>query len=172
MRALDVRHCPCVQIQPLLAEDGVPAPADEEINDDKNPDGDVIDFIVHKFLQFYAVNLASIKVGFGERECVPYQLKAGFRVIRYNDFHNIESEKNVGIVEHSQPGQGAARNSLLLFSIDRCPWPAEIFACARFYFDKYQCVIVTTDDIDFTAAATAEIAQQDFVTATPQIAAR
>src|SRR5207249_4163312 len=82
----------------------------------------------------------------------------------------IESEKNVGIIEHSQPGQRAARNSLLLFAIHCFHWPAKILAAARFHFNKYQRVIVTTDNVDFTAAATAEIAQQDFVTATLEVA--
>jgi hypothetical protein len=50
--------------------------------------------------------------------------------------------------------------------------PAEIFARTRFHFDEDQRVVVATDDVDLTAAATAEIAQQDFVTATLEVAAR
>jgi hypothetical protein len=49
---------------------------------------------------------------------------------------------------------------------------AEIFAAARLYFNKHQCVIVTTDNINLTAAATAEIAEQDLVSVTFEVAAR
>ncbi len=45
---LDVGHRSGVKIQPLLAKDRVPAPADEEINHDENPDGEVIDSVAHK----------------------------------------------------------------------------------------------------------------------------
>ena len=48
MRPLDVGHRPGVKIQPLLAKNGVPAPADEEINHYKNPDGEMIDLVVHR----------------------------------------------------------------------------------------------------------------------------
>ncbi len=93
-------------------------------------------------------------------------------VIRDDDFNNIESKKNVGIIEHSQPGQRAAGNSLLFFQIHRFERPAEIFARACFYFHKYQRVVVTTDNVDLATAAAAEIAQQDFVTAMLQESAR
>ena len=48
MRPLDVGHRPGVKIQPLLAKNGVPAPADEEINHHKDPDGKMIDLVVHR----------------------------------------------------------------------------------------------------------------------------
>jgi hypothetical protein len=37
-----------MKIQPLLAKDRVPAPADEEIDHHQNPDCKMIDFAVHK----------------------------------------------------------------------------------------------------------------------------
>jgi len=49
-----------------------------------------------------------------------------------------------------------------------CNWPSEIFAGARFYFHKNQRVPVATDDVDLTAAASFEIAVEDFVPVTPQ----
>ena len=51
-------------------------------------------------------------------------------------------------------------------------WPAEIFARARFYFDKHQRVIVAAHNVDFAAAASTEIAEENFVTATLQEPAR
>src|SRR5439155_25209006 len=50
--------------------------------------------------------------------------------------------------------------------------PPKIFAAAGLYFNKHQCVIVTTHNIDLTAAATAEIAEEDFVSVTFEVAAR
>jgi hypothetical protein len=70
---------------------------------------------------------------------------------------DIEAEKNVGIVEHSQPSQGTARNSFPFFPIHCLEWTAEIFACACFYFYKHKRVVVATDNIDFATAAAAEI---------------
>ena len=48
MCPLDVGHRPGMKIQPHFAKDRVPDPADEEINRDKNPDGEMIDFMVHE----------------------------------------------------------------------------------------------------------------------------
>jgi hypothetical protein len=43
--------------------------------------------------------------------------------------------------------------------VDRFQWPAEIFARARFYFDKHQRVIVATYNVDFATTAPTEIAE-------------
>ena len=48
MGVLDVSHRSRVKIQPLLAEDGIPTPADDEINHDYNPNREMIDLNVHK----------------------------------------------------------------------------------------------------------------------------
>jgi hypothetical protein len=80
--------------------------------------------------------------------------------------NNIESEKYIWIIQHSQPGQRTPRNSLLFFAINCFDRPAEIFASAGFYFNKNQRVIIPTDNIDLTSAATAEIAEEDLVTVT------
>jgi hypothetical protein len=85
---------------------------------------------------------------------------------------DVESEKDVGIIEHPQPCQRAARDSFLFLPIHRLERAAEIFSTACFHFYEYESVFVTTDNINFATAATAEIAQQDFVTATLQVAAR
>ncbi len=51
MSALDVGHRPGVQIEPLLAKNGVPSPADKLVNHDKDPNCEMIDFAVHKSLR-------------------------------------------------------------------------------------------------------------------------
>src|SRR6266545_3667682 len=47
MRALDVGHCPGVQIEPLLAKDGVPSPADKLVDHYQGPNREMVDFRVH-----------------------------------------------------------------------------------------------------------------------------
>jgi len=47
MRALDVGRGLGMKIQPGVAQNGVPAPANEKINNDENPDREVIDSSVH-----------------------------------------------------------------------------------------------------------------------------
>jgi hypothetical protein len=47
VRPLDVGHCSGMKIQPLLAKDRVPAPADEEIDHHQNPNREMIDLRVH-----------------------------------------------------------------------------------------------------------------------------
>lgn len=47
MRSLDVGRRLRMLVQPHVAENGVPAPTDEEINDDKNPNDFVVDSNVH-----------------------------------------------------------------------------------------------------------------------------
>ena len=59
------------------------------------------------------------------------------------------------------------------FRFSHCrEWSAEIFTRARFNFDKHQRVIVAAHNVDFAAAASTEIAEENFVTATLQEPAR
>jgi len=113
-----------------------------------------------------------VQIRFGERKRVFDYLYARFRAIRDDDLNNVKSKKNIGIIEHPQPGQRASRNSLAFLPINRFDGPAEIFTCPGFHFDKYKSVIVTTDDIDLAAAASTEIAEENFVAVTPEIPAR
>jgi hypothetical protein len=53
MGALDVGHRSGVQIEPFLAEDGVPTPADELMHHDQEPNCEMINFRVHKTLSDY-----------------------------------------------------------------------------------------------------------------------
>jgi hypothetical protein len=48
VRPLDVGHGSGVKIQPLLTKDRVPAPADQEINNNKNPNREMIGLVVHR----------------------------------------------------------------------------------------------------------------------------
>ena len=114
----------------------------------------------------------SVEIRFGERKRVFDQFDAGFGVVRNNDFNNVESKEDIRIIQHSEPGQRPAGNSLSFFSIDRFEGPTEIFATAGLYFDKNQRVVITTDNIDLAANAASEIAKENFVTITLEIAAR
>jgi hypothetical protein len=109
----------------------------------------------------------SIEVGLRERECVLDQFKAWFRVIRNDDFHDIKAKKNIGIIEHTQPSQAAARNAFLFLSIDGGNGPAEILPRARFYFDEYERVVIAADDVDLAAAASLEVAVENLVAVMP-----
>ena len=60
VRTLDVSHRARVQIQPFLAEDSVPAPADDLIHDDQDPNCKMIDLRVHENLRDYAGVRSSI----------------------------------------------------------------------------------------------------------------
>ena len=114
----------------------------------------------------------SVEIWLRERERVLDQFKAWFRVICNDDFHDIEPEKDVGIVEHPQPSQTAAGNSFLFLSIHGDNRPAKIFSRARFYFDEHERVVIPADNVDLAAAASLEIAVENLVPVTPQEATR
>src|SRR5438552_17966914 len=65
MRALDVGHGAGVQIEPFLAEDGVPAPADELMYNDQEPNCEMIDFRVHKSLRIIQASELGLQVDSG-----------------------------------------------------------------------------------------------------------
>jgi len=109
-----------------------------------------------------------IKIRSGKWKCVLDQFHPRRCVIRNDDLHDIESEKNVGIIEHSQPRQCAARNALLFLSIDRRERPAKIFPGACFYFDEDERVVVATHDVDLAAASPFEVTIKNFVALPPQ----
>jgi hypothetical protein len=45
--ALDIGHGAGVKVEPFLAEDGVPAPTDELVHNNQNPNGEMIDLVGH-----------------------------------------------------------------------------------------------------------------------------
>ena len=51
MRVFDVSHRARMKIQPFLAKNCVPAPTDQKIHNDQNPDGEMIDLRVHRSLR-------------------------------------------------------------------------------------------------------------------------
>jgi hypothetical protein len=114
----------------------------------------------------------SVKIRLGKRERVFDQFDPWFCLVYDDDLDNVEPEKNIGIIEHSKPRQGAARNAFSFVTINRFHGSAEIIASAGFHFHKNQRVLMTTDNIDLTASTTAKIAEEDLVTVTLQIAAR
>jgi hypothetical protein len=110
----------------------------------------------------------SIKVRPRKRERVLDQFNPWPVVSDNNDFHDIEAKEDIGIVQHSQPGKRAARNALPLLSIDCCKRPSKVFPGARFYFDEYQPVVISADDVDLAATAPFEVTVENLVAVTPQ----
>ncbi len=97
---------------------------------------------------------------------------ARFCILDEDYLHDIEAEKNIGIVQHPQPSQAAAGNSFLFLSIDRFERPSEILAGPRFHFHENQGVVVAADDVDLAAAMAPKIAEKNFVAVTLQKSAR
>ena len=100
----------------------------------------------------------------GKLERVPNQFQPRLRVLRDDDLNDVETKEDVGIVQQAQPGQASAGNPFPLVAIDRLEGPAEILPRPGFHFDEHERVALPADDIDFAAAASAEITVQDFVT--------
>lgn len=99
---------------------------------------------------------------------VPNQFKTRFGGVGDYDLDDIEAKQDLGIIEHAQPGEPAARDSLLFLSIHCFNGSAKIFARPCFYFDKDQRVVVAADNIDLSAAAPFEIAMENFITVPTQ----
>ena len=114
----------------------------------------------------------SVEIRLGKWERVFDQFNARLCITRNEYLDDVESKKDVRIIEHPQPCQRAARDSLLFLPIHCLERAAEIFSTTCFHLYEHECVFVTTNNINFAAAATAEIAQQDFVTATLQVTTR
>ena len=104
----------------------------------------------------------------GKLKSISNQLDPRRFVFRQHNLNDVESKKNVGIVEQPKPGEPAHRNSFTLVAPQCVERPSEIFVRARFHFDENQRVAIATDDVDFAAAPAAEIAVENFVTAPPK----
>ncbi len=115
---------------------------------------------------------ASVNIRFRQRESVSQKLEAGLRAVSDNHLDDVETKKNVGIIQEPQPGEPAAGYAVLFVAIDRIERSAEIFARARFYLDENKCVVVAADDVDLAAAAATKIPVENFVTISSQKAAR
>ena len=93
------------------------------------------------------------------------QFQARFSaVVAGDDFHNVEAERDIGIIQHAEPGQRAAGDVALLIGkkiVHRTP---QCVAASALHFYKDKRVIIATDNIDLPAAAWFEIAVENFVT--------
>jgi hypothetical protein len=96
------------------------------------------------------------------------QLALRLAFCRPQNFHDIESERNVWIVEQAEPGEAAFGNAQLFLSIDSFNWPTEFFAAAGFDFDEHQRIAVAANDVDLAAATIFEIAVENLVVVAPQ----
>ena len=110
----------------------------------------------------------SINVGRGKLKGVAHNLETRPGIFRDDDFHDVEPEQDLGIIEHAQPGKCAARDAFLLLLVHRLNGPAEIFVRARFHLDKDKRVTIAANDVDLAAAAPFEIAINNFITVPTQ----
>jgi hypothetical protein len=111
---------------------------------------------------------ASINVGLGKRKGVAQQFEAWLLISDDQDLDDVETKKNVGIIEEPEPRQTASSNSFLFVAIDGVGRPSEILASPRFYFDEDECVFLAADDVDLAAGASTKITIEDFVAVLPQ----
>jgi hypothetical protein len=107
--------------------------------------------------------LRSVDVRPRQLESVLDQLEARLCIVGNDHFNDIETEKNVGVVEHAQPGEPAASDPFLFIGIDGGDGPAKFFAATRFYFDEYESVVVARDEVDLAAAPATKITIKNFV---------
>ncbi len=112
--------------------------------------------------------VASIDIRLGERESIAQQLDPRRRTVSDHDFDDIESEEDVWIIEQSKPGQAAARDPVLFCATDGIERPAEVFPRPRFYFNEHEGVAIAANDVNLTAAASTEIAVENFVALSAQ----
>ena len=82
---------------------------------------------------------------------------------RQQNFDDIKTENDIGIVEQPEPGQAAFRDPHLFLPIYRFNRSPKFFATTRFHFDKDQCVAIAAHDVDLAAAAILKISIKNFV---------
>ena len=89
-------------------------------------------------------------------------------VIGQQNFHDVETKNDIGIVQQTQPGKTSFGNAQLLLSVYCLDRPTKIFVTARFHFDENERVAVAANDVDLAASAVFEIATENFVAVSPQ----
>ena len=114
----------------------------------------------------------SIDIRLRQGERVAQEFKARPGTVSDDDFDDVETEKNIWVIKKPEPGKTAPRNSFLFVAIDGVERSSKIFACPGLYFNEDECVVVTADNIDLTAGASAKITIEDLVTVPPQKPAR
>ncbi|HEY4283484.1 MAG TPA: hypothetical protein VGM62_10515 [Chthoniobacterales bacterium] len=87
-----------------------------------------------------------------------------FGFVAGDDFDDIESEGNLGVVEHSQPGERASGDLSSLESFDVFQRPALIVVGAGFDLDENEDIAVAANNIDLAARPMFEIPVKNFVT--------
>ena len=83
--------------------------------------------------------------------------------IGQQNFHDVETKNDIGIVQQTQPGKTSFGNAQLLLSVYCLDRPTKIFVTARFHFDENERVAVAADDVDLASAVGAEIPIKNFV---------
>jgi hypothetical protein len=101
--------------------------------------------------------LASIHVWLWQLKGVPNELKTGFFLFRDDYLHDIETKGNLRVIEHAQPGEGAARDTALLITMHGCDGLPEIISVACLYLNEHQRIAVPANDIDFAAPVATKI---------------
>ena len=89
-------------------------------------------------------------------------------VIGQQNFHDVETKNDIGIVQQTQPGKTSFGNAQLLLSVYCLDRPTKIFVTARFHFDENERVAVAADDVDLASAAGAKIPVENFAAVAPQ----
>ena len=89
-------------------------------------------------------------------------------VVGQQNFHDVETKNDIGIVQQTQPGKTSFGNAQLLLSVYCLDRPTKIFVTARFHFDENERVVVAADDVNLTSAVSAEIAIKNLVTVLAQ----
>jgi len=95
--------------------------------------------------------LTLVNVRLGELERVLDQFDAWLGSTLDDNFHGIETKRNLRIIQHAQPGESAAGDASLLIVSDCFEWPAKILAAPSFHFHEDEGVVVATDEIDLAA---------------------
>jgi hypothetical protein len=57
-------------------------------------------------------------------------------VIGQQNFHDVETKNDIGIVQQTQPGKTSFGNAQLLLSVYCLDRPTKIFVTSRFHFDE------------------------------------
>ena len=91
-----------------------------------------------------------------------------------DDFHDVEAEEDVGIVQQTQPGQRAPGDELLFVPRHGFARRAVAEAAAGFDFDEDEGAagFVAADEIDLAAVRRAEVAVEDFESLPAEVALR
>ena len=91
------------------------------------------------------------------------EFQSGLFGLGQDDLDHIEAEGDIGIIEHAQPGEGAARDAPLLIGVQAIHGPLLFIAAPTFHFDEDERVVMATNQVDLPAARRLEIAVKNLV---------